>query len=128
LLKRNGSVNDFAKVTADRRTVVVDLSEALDPSQLDLRVVRDGLRIVLEPVAAGDGARPIPPGSYTPETLPPLSEGAKAIIASIDSVAPFVDVPEGAESLEEEPFTLEDEGLDSLDLSDEGLPGLDPDR
>jgi hypothetical protein len=122
-------VNDLAKVTADGRTVVVDLSEALDPSQLDLRVVRDGLRIVLEPVASGDEALRIPPGSYTPETLPPLSEGAKAIIASIDAVAPFVDVPEEARSLDGDPgFTLDDEGLDSLDLSDQGLPGLDPDR
>ena len=34
----------------------------------------------------------IPPGYYTPETLPPLSEGAKAILASIDAVAPLVDV------------------------------------
>jgi hypothetical protein len=122
-------VNDLAKVTADRRTVVVDLAEALDPSQLDLRVVRDGRRIVLEPVARGDDADRIPPGTYTLETLPPLSEGAKAIIASIDSVAPFVDVPAEAKSLEEEPsFTLEDEGLDRLDLSDQGLPGLDPDH
>jgi hypothetical protein len=121
-------VNDFAKVTADGRTVVVDLSEALDAS-LELRVVREGRRIVLEPVAAGEDDRRIPPGSYTLETLPPLSEGARAIIASVDSVAPFVDVPEEAKSLGEEPgFTLEDEGLDSLDLSDRGLPGLDPDR
>lgn len=122
-------MNDLAKVTADRRTVVVDLAEALDPSQLDLRVVRDGRRIVLEPVVRGDDAGRIPAGTYTLESLPPLSEGAKAIIASIDSVAPFVDVPAEAKSLEEEPgFTLEDEGLDRLDLSDQGLPGLDPDR
>jgi virulence-associated protein VagC len=64
-------VNDLAKVTADGRTVVVDLAEALDPSQLDLRVIREGRRIVLEPVAAGDDERRIPPGSYTMETLPP---------------------------------------------------------
>lgn len=122
-------MNDLAKVTADRLTVVVELAEALDPSQLELRVVREGRRIVLEPVAGGDDDHRIPPGSYTRETLPPLSEGARAIIASVDSVAPFVDVPEGAKSVAEEAgFTLEDEGVDSLDLSDEGLPGLDPDR
>lgn len=121
-------MNDLAKVTVDRRTVIVDLSEALDPSQLDLRVVREGRKIVLEPVAGSEDDRRIPPGSYTLQTLPPLSEGAKAIIASVDSVAPFVEAPEGAEALEEEAgFTLDDEGLESLDLSDQGLPGLDPD-
>lgn len=121
-------MNDLAKATADGRTVVVDLSEAVDASQLDLRVVREGRRIVLERVAGGDDDRRIPPGSYTLETLPPLSEGAKAIIASVDSVAPFVDVPAEAKSLEEESgFTLEDEGMDGLDLSDHGLRGLGPD-
>jgi len=28
----------------------------------------------------------IPPGYYTPETLPPLSEGARRILASVDAV------------------------------------------
>jgi hypothetical protein len=102
-------------------TGVVDLAEALDPSQLDLRVVRKGRRIVLERAAAGDDELRIAPGSYTPETLPPRSGGGSAIIASVDSVAPFVQVPEDAKALEEETFTLEDEGVDRLDLSDHGL-------
>jgi hypothetical protein len=121
-------VNDLAKITSDRRGVVVSLSEALDGDSDNLRVRREGRTIVLEPVdGAGDDCR-IPPGTYTLETLPPLSEGAKAIIASIDAVAPFVDAPEDAKSEEAVGFTLEDEGLEGFDLSDEGLPGVDPDN
>ena len=119
-------MNDLAKITPDRRGVVVSLSEALDGDGDNLRVRREGRSIVLEPVEAPQG---VPPGTYTLDTLPPLSDGAKAIIASIDSVAPFVDVPEEAK-LSEEPagFTLEDEGLEGFDLSDEGLPAHDPDK
>jgi uncharacterized protein (DUF433 family) len=70
----------------------------------------------------------IPPGRYTLETLPPPSEGARAVIASIDAVAPFVDLPEGAKSNgEAQGITLEDEGLEGIELEDEGLPGIDPD-
>jgi hypothetical protein len=122
-------VNDLAKITPNRRGVVVSLSEALDGDGDNLRVRREGRSIVLEPVDGAGEDRRIPPGTYTLETLPPLSDGAKAIIASIDAVAPFVDVPEGAKSVEEAPgLTLEDEGLEGIDLSDEGLPGLDPDN
>jgi uncharacterized protein (DUF433 family) len=78
--------------------------------------------------AATSPATHIPPGSYTLETLPPLSDGARAIIASIDAVAPFVDLSEGAKSRGEAPgIDLEDEGLEGLDVADEGLPGIDPD-
>jgi len=85
----------------------------------------NGREIVLEP---DGGAQAIPPGTYTPDTLPPLSEGARAILASIDAVAPFVDVPAAAKAGDEaRGIALEDEGLEGIDLSDEGLPGLDPD-
>lgn len=83
----------------------------------------DGREIVLRPV--GDQP-PIPPGSYTPETLPPLSEGARKILASIDAVAPLVDVRSNSKSAHsEEGIEIEDEGV-GIELDDEGLPGIDP--
>ncbi|HEX8306803.1 MAG TPA: hypothetical protein VF645_00105 [Allosphingosinicella sp.] len=121
-------MNDLAKITDNRRRVVIDLSEALLGEGDSLRVRREGRVIVLEPVEPGDEVHRIAPGTYTRDSLPPLSEGAKAIIASIDAVAPFVDVSAAAKSGEEgSGITLEDEGLEGIDLSDEGLPGLDPD-
>jgi uncharacterized protein (DUF433 family) len=69
----------------------------------------------------------IRPGYYTPETLPPLSEGAKAILASIDAVAPLVDVrteAKGAQAAAR--IEIEDPDI-AIELSDEPLPGFDPD-
>jgi hypothetical protein len=105
------------------------LSELLESSEFDpeqWRVRQIAGTIVLEPIA---GQTRIPPGSYTKETLPPLSEGAKKILASIDAVAPLVDVRTEAKSAVDAPgIDLEDEGLEGIDLEDEGLPGIDPDR
>ncbi len=71
---------------------------------------------------------PVPPGYYTPGSLPPLSEGAKAILASIDAVAPLVDVRAETMAAQSRGITLEDEGMVGIRLTDDGLPGLDPDR
>lgn len=120
-------MNDLPNANAIREDGrnLVELPDGIDLDLGPLRVRQLGRGIVLEPLDAPQG---IPPGTYTFETLPPLSQGAKAIIASIDAVAPFVDIAEGAKSHEEAPgITLEDEGLEGVDLSDEGLPGLDPD-
>jgi uncharacterized protein (DUF433 family) len=71
----------------------------------------------------------IPPGSHTLETLPPLSEGAKAILAAVDgafssSVARSEAV---ARSTGGRPgIRLEDEGASGISLSDEGMAGFDP--
>ena len=70
----------------------------------------------------------IAPGSYTLKTLPPLSGKAKAILASVDAVAPFVAVQEGDKAADGDAgIELGDEGI-AISLSDEGLPGIDPDR
>jgi hypothetical protein len=67
----------------------------------------------------------IPPGYYTPETLPPLSEGDRKVLASVDAVAPLVDVRSSANSVSATPgITLEDEGMEGIRLSDEPLPGF----
>jgi hypothetical protein len=119
-------VNDLANsIRKDGRSLAELLeSSELDPEQWRVREV--GRTIVLEPIGEPAG---IPPGSYTPETLPPLSEGAKAILASIDAVAPLVDVRAESKGARAAPgITLEDEGLEGVRLSDEGLPGIDPDR
>lgn len=119
-------MNDLANsVPTDGRSLSELLeSSALDPGQWRVRQV--GGAIVLEPIGE---AGAVPPGSYTLETLPPLSEGAKAILASIDKVAPLVDVRSTTKSGGPPPgVALEDEGLEGLRLSDEGLRGFDPDR
>jgi uncharacterized protein (DUF433 family) len=86
----------------------------------------DDVRACLAFAAANIGGSGIPPGYYTPETLPPLSEGAKAILASIDAVAPLVDVR--SEGVREAPrIVIEDPGV-AIEPSDEPLPGFDPDR
>lgn len=118
-------MNDLANVTRNGRS----LSELIESSELDpeqWRVRQVGRTIVLEPIGEPAG---IPPGYYTPETLPPLSEGARAILASIDAVAPLVDVRTERKGARGAPgITLEDEGIEGVRLSDEGLPGIDPDR
>jgi hypothetical protein len=71
----------------------------------------------------------IPPGYYTSETLPPLSEGARKILASVDAVAPLVDVPADPRSKGVScGITLADDGMEGIRLSDEGQPGMDPDN
>ena len=92
----------------------VDRLEPLDPDAAAAALERPGA--------------PIPPGYYTPETLPPLGEGAKAILASIDAVAPLVDVHGDPKSGTIPGITLEDEGMEGVRLSDDGLPGIDPGR
>ena len=73
----------------------------------------------------------IAPGSYTLETLPPLSDGARAILASVDAaVSSSAPGRKGAAPRLGDPpgITLEDEGAPGISLSDEGLPGFDPDN
>lgn len=89
--------------------------------------IRASLAYAASIIDTGQAMR-IPPGSYTLETLPPLSEGARAILASIDSVAPLVDVRSDMESVRHAPrIEIEDPGV-AIELSDEPLPGFDPDR
>jgi uncharacterized protein (DUF433 family) len=71
----------------------------------------------------------IAPGSYTLETLPPLSDGARAILASADAAVSASAPPrKAAVRRSESPLgiRLEDEGVPGIPLSDEGLPALDP--
>ena len=63
----------------------------------------------------------IPPGYYTPETLPPLSEGARRILASVEAGVARLRAERGAEKpvrIEIEPAT------GGIRLSDEGQPGV----
>jgi hypothetical protein len=99
-------------------------SDEFDPRQWRVREIAG--RLVLERIGEAAG---IPPGFYTPETLPPLSEKARKILASVDAVAPFVAVGVSEKAADSaQGITLEDDGLPGIDLSDEGLPGIDPDR
>ncbi|MGA9581768.1 MAG: DUF433 domain-containing protein [Allosphingosinicella sp.] len=77
-----------------------------------------------------DRPKAIPPGYYTPETLPPLSEEARKILASVaDGVARLrsngrADSTRGANGAPG--IMLEDDGEPGVALSDDGLPGIDP--
>ena len=50
-------------------------------------LTHEDVRACLAFAAAVTGGERIPPGYYDRETLPPLSEGAAAIIASVDAAA-----------------------------------------
>ena len=71
----------------------------------------------------------IPAGSYRLETLPPISDGARSILVSVES-AVSTSAPlrkEAARRPDAPPgIALEDEGAPGISLSDEGLPGIDP--
>lgn len=63
----------------------------------------------------------IPPGYYTPETLPPLSEGARKILASVTAGVARLRAERGGEG----PVRIEIEAVaEGIRLSDEGLPGF----
>jgi hypothetical protein len=121
-------VNDQVKIIGNGREHVLDLPEGIDLEGMQARIV--GHTILVEPIGASP--QRIPPGSYTRETLPPLSEGARKILASIDAVAPLVDVrspPKAAGELDEEGLIeIEDDGIEAVVPTDEPLPGIDPDR
>lgn len=118
-------MNELAKVSRNAGRQVVELPEGFEIAGDSLRVRRDGRNLVLEPIP-GDAR--IAPGSYTAETLPPLSDGARKILASLDSAAPLVAM-RGAEKSADggSDVELEDDGV-GIDLSDEGLSGIDPGR
>ena len=118
-------MNEHATVTRRGGRQLVELPDGIDlaADRVQVRIVGD--TIVLGPI----GEWAVAPGSYTPDTLPPLSEGAKAILASSDAVAPLVDMRSARNGRREAPgITLEDEGITGVRLSDEGLPGIDPDN
>ncbi|HEX8639777.1 MAG TPA: hypothetical protein VF704_01335 [Allosphingosinicella sp.] len=119
-------MNELAKAIRKDGRSLVELPEGMELEAGLLKVVRIGRTITLEPV---DASPPVSPGFYTPETLPALSAGAKAIVAAIDAKAPFVDLPASIKSADGGGgMDLEDPGLEGIDVSDDGFPGLDPDR
>lgn len=121
-------MNEIAKVTPKRgRALDPDKPAPADASWVDR----------LEPLDADAGAaalqRPgwsIPPGYYTPETLPPLSEEARKILASVAVGVARLRAEGAARPAEGAAGTpgirLADEGQPGIALSDEGLPGIDP--
>lgn len=114
-------MNDRVKIIRDGREHDVPLSGDID-FELDgmqARVV--GRTIVVEPMPEAGG---IAPGSYTSETLPPLSDGAKAILASVDAA---VEARKAAPLHRRERLVVEDPAP-SFTLDDDALPGFDPDR
>jgi hypothetical protein len=120
-------VNEIAKVNPKRGRVPgrkaapadmawVDRLEPLDPDATAAALERPGW--------------PIPPGYYTPDTLPPLSEEARKILASVAVGVAGLGAKRAAEragaAAGRPGITLEDEGQPGIALSDEGLPGFDP--
>jgi hypothetical protein len=117
------AMNDIAKVARSGRRQVVTLPDGVDVLAGEMRVRVEGRRLVLEPLdMEPPGVRRIAPGHYTPETLPALSEGARRILESVDSAAAKSGAAGSAEAAG---AGIEEEGI-GIELSDEGLPGLDP--
>ena len=118
-------MNDLTHAIPKEGRTLSDLLESgeFDPEQW--RVRRTGGAIVLERIGEFAG---IPPGSYTKETLPALSEGAQAILASVDAAVAKMEAGAGAKAALPQggAITLDDDGAPGFRLSDEALPGLDP--
>ncbi len=122
-------MNDRVKIIRDGREHDVPLRGRVDfdLDGLQARVV--GRTLVLEPIAESGG---IAPGTYTKETLPPLSEKARKILESVDAAAArFAAAGEAPARSAAGPagaigIALEDEGEPGISLSDEGLSGIDP--
>lgn len=83
-----------------------------------------------EAAALDQPGAPIPPGYYTPETLPPPSKKARKILASVAAGVARLQAQGAIKSARDAPappgITLGDEGQPGIALSDEGLPGIDP--
>ncbi|HEX8642374.1 MAG TPA: hypothetical protein VF702_00500 [Allosphingosinicella sp.] len=100
------------------------LSELLETSEFnpsEWRVRRTDGALVLERIGGAGG---IAPGYYTPETLPPLSEKARKILASVDAAVAKSGAAKsaaGAGGLE-----IEDAAV-AIAPTDEPLFGIDPD-
>lgn len=118
-------MNGLARISRRSGRQLVELPDGIEVSGDTMQVRVVGRTIVLEPMPE---AGVIAPGSYTLETLPPLGDGARKILASVDAaVARAGDVEAGTKKMHAASgITLDDEGLTGLGLSDEGLPGLDP--
>ncbi|HYJ30743.1 MAG TPA: hypothetical protein VEW25_10435, partial [Allosphingosinicella sp.] len=82
-------MNQLAKVSRTAGRQVVELPEGFEIAGESLRVRREGRNLVLEPMPEADA---IAPGFYTKDTLPPLSEKARAILASVDAAVARLDV------------------------------------
>ena len=118
-------MNDRVRIIRDGREHDVPLPDGIDfdLERMQARVV--GHTIVLEPMPEGGG---VAPGSYSSETLPPLSDKARAILASVDAAVAKIEAGDGAKAagLRGAGVTLDDDGVPGFELSDEALPGLDP--
>lgn len=115
-------MNDRVKIIRDGREHDVPLPDGIDfdLDRMQARIV--GRTIVLEQMPQ---AGAIPPGSYTSQTLPPLSAKARAILASVDAAAART----GAAKADDADGALEIEDAEvAIELTDEPLPGIDPDR
>lgn len=87
----------------------------------------EDVRACLAFAASLTGGERIAPGHYTRETLPPLSPGAAAIIASVDAAASDQD-SRASEGIGSDRLRLGDTPFTPLSVNDRPLRGYDPDR
>lgn len=78
-------MNELAKVHRSGGRQIVTLPLGFEIGGSEVQVHFEGRRLVLEPLEDGSEPRLLAPGSYTADTLPPLSEGARKILASVDA-------------------------------------------
>jgi uncharacterized protein (DUF433 family) len=87
----------------------------------------EDVRACLAFAASVTGGERIAPGYYTRETLPPLSPGAAAIIASVDAGAPAGEA-KSSDGAGGDGLHLGDVPFAPLSISDSPLRGFDPDQ
>ena len=115
-------MNDRVKIIRDGREHEFPLPGGIDFALEGMQARIVGHTIVLEAMPDADA---IAPGSYTKDTLPPLSEKARAILASVDAAVARLDAAKAEGDLNG--IEIEDAGV-MIELTDEPLPGIDPDR
>jgi uncharacterized protein (DUF433 family) len=87
----------------------------------------EDVRACLAFAATVTGGERIPPGYYAPETLPPLSPGAAAIIASVDAAGAAQEAA-ASERDSKGRLRFDDTPFAPLSADDPPLRGFDPDR
>ncbi|MGF1549856.1 MAG: hypothetical protein ACFBQW_04905 [Sphingomonadaceae bacterium] len=111
-------MDDRARVVSNGDRQAVEMPEGFRTDAAELRVRWEGRRILLEPI----DDETVPPGFYTLETLPPPSSGARAILATVDAVAPLKRAKGLKGAAPEAGLAIDDAGGPTLAFDDEGMP------
>lgn len=114
-------MNQIGKLGWSGGNQVVTLPKGMALAAGAVAVRRVGRTLVLEPL--DDTVQPeqrIPPGHYTAETLPPLSDGARKILEAVDAAAARAASAKAAVSA----ISVDAAPYAPVKVADDPLPGL----